>query len=94
MSMTCEERPSYDISILKYALATVIQGVASTVRHQLCEHAAHCLYSIHQIIQLRQLSLGERSPAFRSASDIAETKKQMSDFIQSKTELTSKLNDC
>ena len=94
MSMTCEERPSFDISILKYALATLIQGVASTLRHQLREHASHCLYSIHQIIQLRNLSLGERSPAIRSASGIAETKEQMSDFIQSKTELTRALNDC
>jgi hypothetical protein len=82
MSMICEERPSYDTSVhaLKYALATLIQGVASTLRHQLFEHASHCFYSIHQMIQLRKLSLGERSPAFRSASDIAETKEQVSDF--------------
>ena len=96
MSMTCEERPGYDISIhvLKYALATLIQGVALALRHQLFEHASHCFYSIHQIIQLRKLSLGERSPAFRSASDVAETKEQMSDFSQCKTELTRTLNDC
>src|SRR4030081_473194 len=95
-SMTCDERHGYDISIhvLKYALATLIQGVASALRHQLLEHASHCFYSIHQMIQLRKLSLGERSPAFRSASDIAETKEQMSDFTQCKTELTSTLNDC
>ena len=63
--MTCKERPSYDISIhaLKYALATLIQGVASALRHQLLEHASHGFYSIHQMIQLRKLSLGERSPA-------------------------------
>src|ERR1700730_5285367 len=96
MSMTCNERPSYDISIhaLKYALATLIQGVASALRHQLLEHASYCFYSIHQIIQLRKLSLGERSPAFRSASDLAETKEQVSDFSQCKTELTRTLNDC
>jgi hypothetical protein len=94
--MTCNERPSSDISIhaLKYALATLIQGVASALRHQLFEHASHCFYSIHQMIQLRKLSLGERSPAFRSASDIAETKEQVSDFSQCKPELTSTLNDC
>jgi hypothetical protein len=96
MSMTCEERSSYDISVrvLKYALAALIQGIASAIRHQLFEHASHCFYSIHQIIQLRKLSLGERSPAFRSASDIAETKEQVSDFSQCKTELTRTLNDC
>jgi len=95
-SMTSDERPGYDISIhvLKYALATLIQGVASALRHQLLEHASHCFYSIHQIIQLRKLFLGERSPAFRSSSDIAETKEQMADFSQCKTELTHALNDC
>ena len=94
--MTCKERPSYDISIhaLKYALATLIQGVASALRHQLLEHASHGFYSIHQMIQLRKLSLGERSPAFRRASDVTETKEQMSDFNQCKTELTRTLNDC
>ena len=96
MSRTCREGPSDDISVyaLKYALATLIQGVASALRHQLLEHASHCLYSIHQIIQLRKLSLGERSPAFRGASDIAETEEQVSDFSQCKTELTRTLNDC
>jgi len=94
--MTCDERPGYDISIhvLEYALATLIQGVALALRHQLFEHASYCFYSIHQIIQLRKLSLGERSPAFRSASDVAEPKEQMSDFSQCKTELTRTLNDC
>jgi hypothetical protein len=96
MSTTCEERPGYDISIhvLKYALATLIQGVALALRHQLSKHASHGFYSIRQIIQLGNLSFGERSPAFRSASDIAETKEQMSDFSQCKTELTRALNDC
>jgi hypothetical protein len=96
MSMTCKEWPGYGISIhvLKYALATLIQGVASALCHQLFEHALHDFYSIHQMIQLRKLSLGERSPAFRWASDIAETKEQVSDFTQGKTELTRTLNDC
>jgi hypothetical protein len=95
-SMTCDERPGYDISIhvLKYALATFIQGVALALRRQLSKYASHRFYSIHQIIQLRKLFLGERSPAFRSASDIAETKEQMPDFSQCKTELTRTLNDC
>src|SRR6266852_2312303 len=95
MSRTCREGPSDYISVyaLKYALATLIQGVASALHHQLFEHASHSFYSIHQIIQLRKLSLGERSPAFRSASDVAETKEQMSDFSQCKTELTRTLND-
>jgi hypothetical protein len=77
MSMICTEGPSYYIFVhaLKYALATLIQGVASTLRHQLFEHSSHCFYSIHQMIQLRKLSLGKRSPAFRSASDVAETKE-------------------
>ncbi len=94
--MTCGEGPSYYVSVhvLKYALAALIQGVASALRHQLSEHASHCFYSIHQLIQLRKLSLGERSPAFRRASDVAETKEQMSDFTQGKTKLTRTLNDC
>src|SRR5713101_2944637 len=96
MSRTCKVGPSYDISIhsVKYALATLIQGVASALRHQLFEHASHCFYSIHQMIQLRKLSLGERSPALRRASDIAETKEQVTDFTHCKTELTRTLNDC
>jgi hypothetical protein len=94
--MTCKERPDCGISIhaLKYALATLIQGVASTLRRQLFEYASHLFYPLHQIIQLRKLSLGERSPAFRRASDIAETKEQVSDFTQGKTQLTRTLNDC
>src|ERR1700681_2405279 len=96
MSTTCREGPSYYVSVhaLKYALATLIQGVASALRHQLFEHASHGFYSIHQMIQLRKLSLGERSPAFRRASDVAETKEQVSDFSQCKTELTRTLDDC
>jgi hypothetical protein len=96
MSMTCEERPGYDICIhvLKYALATLIQGVALALRHQLSKHASHRFYSIHQIIQLGKLSFGERPPPFRSAGDITETKEQMSDFSQCKTEFTRTLNDC
>src|SRR5580704_16068496 len=96
MSVTCKKRPSCDISIhaLKYALATLIQGVASALRHQLFEHDSHRFYSIQKIIQLRKLFLGERSPAFRSASDVAETKEQVSDFSQCKTELTRTLDDC
>ena len=95
-SMTCEERLGYDISIhvLKHAFATLIQGVALALRHQLSKQASHRFYSIHQIIQLRKLCLGKRSPTFRSASDIAETKEQMTDFSQCKTELTCTLNNC
>jgi hypothetical protein len=71
MSMAGKERPKYDISLhaLKYTLAALIQGVASALRRQLLEHASHRFDSIHQVIQLRKLSLGERSPSFRSASD-------------------------
>jgi hypothetical protein len=96
MSMTWREAPGYDISVhaLKYALATLIQGVASALRHQVFEHASHGFYSIHQMIQLRKLSLGERSPAFRRAGDVAETKEQVLDFTQGKTELTRTMNDC
>jgi hypothetical protein len=96
MWVVCGWTLSHHISIhtLKYALATLIQGVASALRHELLEHASHGFYSIHQMIQLRKLSLGERSPAFRRASGIAETKEQISDFTQCKTELTRTLNDC
>jgi hypothetical protein len=95
-SRVCRQGPSDDISVyaLKYALATLIQGVASALRHQLSKHASHRFYSIHQIIQLGKLSFGERSPAFRGASDITETKEQVPDFCQCKAELTRTLNDC
>jgi hypothetical protein len=69
------------------ALATFIQGVASALRHQLLEHAPHGSYSIHQLVKLRKLSLGERSPALRRASNVAEAKEQMPNFSQRKTEL-------
>ena len=96
MSTPCKRRPGYDVSVhtLKNALATLIQGAASTFRHQLFEHASHCFNSLHQMIQLRELSLGERSPAFRSASDVSETKEQVPDFTQCKTQLSCTLNDC
>jgi hypothetical protein len=66
MSMTCRKGLSCYISVhaLKYALAALIQGVASAFRHQLFEHGSHRFYPIHQMIQLRKLSLGKRSPTF------------------------------
>ena len=96
MWMVCAWALGYHISIhtLKYALAALIQGVASALRHQPFEHTSHGFYSIHQMIQLRKLSLGERSPAFGRASGTAETKEQIPDFTQCKTELTRTLNDC
>jgi hypothetical protein len=96
MSMTWRDGGTYDtfIHTLKYALATLIQAVASALRHQLLKHASHCFYSIHQMIQICKLSLGERSPTFGRPSDIAETEEQVSDFSQGKTELTRPLNDC
>jgi hypothetical protein len=96
MSRTCREGPNDSISVsaLKYALATLIQGVASALHHQLCQHPSHCFDSIHQMIQLRKLSLRQRSPALRRASDVAETKEQVSDFSQGKTKLTRTLDDC
>jgi hypothetical protein len=82
------------IHCAKYALATLIQGVALALRHQLFEQPSHRLYVVHQMFQLYKLSLRERPPAFRSASSVAEAKKQVSDFIQCKTELTGTLNNC
>src|SRR6516164_7127679 len=82
------------IHCAQYALATLIQGVAPAFRHQPFQQPSHGLYSVHQMLQLRQLSLRERPPAFRSASNVAEAKKQVSDFSQCKTELTGTLNDC
>src|SRR5260370_8569882 len=96
MSMVRRQTLSYHISshTPKYALATLIQGVALALGHQLCEHAAHGFYSIHQMIQLGELSLGERSPAFRMASDVAETTEQVADFRQCKIEWTRALHVC
>jgi hypothetical protein len=96
MSMTGREGLSYDIPvhILKYTLATLIQGVAPALGHQFLQRTAHGFYSIQQMIQLRKFSLAERSPAFGSASDVAETKKQVSNFSQRKTKLACALNDC
>jgi hypothetical protein len=66
ISRTYREGSSDDISVdaLEYALATLIQSVASALRHQLLEHSSDRLYSIHPIIQLGKLSFGERSLAF------------------------------
>src|SRR5262249_46988942 len=82
------------IHVFEYALAALIEAVASAFCHQLSEHALHYLYSIHQMIQLRKLSPGEPFPPFRSARDMAETKEQAPDFTQCKTELPGTLNDC
>src|SRR5262245_5527526 len=96
MSMTCKERSvqATFIHAFQYALATLIQGIASALGQQLLEHASHRLNSIHQMIQLRKFSAGEFSPALRRARDVAETKEQVPDFIQRKTQLTRPLNDC
>jgi hypothetical protein len=93
--MVCRWALSYQISIHipKYALATLIQGVASAFDHQFFERAPHCLYSIRQMIQLRKFLLGERSPTFWRASEVAETKEQLSDFSQGKTQLSCTLDD-
>jgi hypothetical protein len=64
------------------------------LRHQLLEQGSHCLYSGHQMIQFRKLSAGERSPAFRGASEIAEAKEQLPNLRQCKTKLARSLNDC
>jgi hypothetical protein len=52
MPTTSKKRPGYGISghLPKHILATLIQGFASTLRHQLFEHGSHCLYSVHQFI--------------------------------------------
>jgi hypothetical protein len=73
------------IHALEYPFAALIQGLASALRHQLVEHSSHRFYTVHQLIQLRELSLAERSPARRSAGDLAETKEQMTDFTQGET---------
>jgi len=93
--ITCRQSAIHDICIHppKYALAALIQSVASAFPHQHFQHASHCLYSVHQLIQLGKLSLGEGSPALGGASYIAETEKQVADLIQCKTELTRRLND-
>jgi hypothetical protein len=96
MSMSSKQPHSFDISIhvLKYAFATLIQGVTPTLRHQLFEHSSYRLYCIHQLIQFRKLSLGKHSPTFRRANDVAKTKEQMLDFTQCETQFARTLNDC
>lgn len=95
MTMNCREwrNDGVPLHTLKYAPATLVESVASTFPHQLFEYAPHDLDSIHQVVQLCELFLGERSPAFRRANDIAEAKEQLADFTQRKTELTSTLDD-
>jgi hypothetical protein len=41
--------------------------------------------------RFRKLSLAERRPAFRRASDVAETKEQVSDFSQCNPESTVRM---
>jgi len=95
-SSTSSETRGWRMAIhcAKHALATLSQGVAPALCHQPFEQPSHGLYSVRQMVQLHQLSLRERPPAFRSASNVAEAKKQVSDFSQCKTELTRTLNDC
>jgi hypothetical protein len=52
MPTTSKKRPGYDVSVHvpKHTLATLIQGFAATLRHQLFEHGSHGLYSVHQFI--------------------------------------------
>ena len=93
MTSRKERRGWISVHVLKYGFATLIQGVAPALRHQALEQPSYLLYSIYQMFQFRELSLRECLPAFRSASDIAEAKKQLSDFSQCETELTGTLND-
>jgi hypothetical protein len=95
MTMNCREwrNDGVPLHTLKYAPATLVESVAATFPHQLLEYAPHDLDSIHQVIQLCELSVGERSPAFRRTNDIAEAKEQLPDFTQRKTELTRSLDD-
>ncbi len=93
--MTCTEGASHSISIhpLKYSLSTLIQGVALAFRHQLFENGLHRFYFNHQMVQFRELALGECFPALRRAGDVAETKEQLPDFRQCKTELARAMNN-
>jgi hypothetical protein len=51
-------------STSKYFLATLIESVAAAVLHHLSQQVPHCLYPIHQIVQLCKLSQGQLVPPF------------------------------
>jgi len=95
MSMTWKQWPSRDFSahLLKHALATLIQCVASAFRHQPLEQTSHRFDSVQQTVQLGKLFLRESPPALRGARDIAKTKEQMPNFTQGKAKLPRTLND-
>jgi hypothetical protein len=96
MWMTRDRGHTWHVSIHtpKYRFATLIQSVALAPGCHFSEHASHCSYPLHQTVEFRELFLGQRPPTLRRPSGIAETKEQMSDLTQCKTELTCTLNDC
>lgn len=79
---------------LKYALATLIQRFAVAFLHHVFQQALHGFYPLHQMVKFREFLAGEGSPSLRGSSDIAETEKQLADFVQRKTELAGTLDDC
>jgi len=79
------QRQSFHRSIYaaapKYLLATLLQSVAAAVLRHLFQKAPHRFYPNHQTVEFRELFPRQGLPAFRGASDIAETEEQLTDFI-------------
>jgi hypothetical protein len=61
--------------------------------HDFLQQALHGLDSVHQIIQLCQLSPGKRAPALGSSRDVAETEEELPNLAQRETDLAGSLDD-
>jgi hypothetical protein len=77
----------------KYTLAALIQRFAAAVLRHFFQKAPDSFYSVHQIVEFRELSLGQLQPALGSPSGLAEPEEQLADFVQCKAELSRALDD-
>jgi sulfur transfer protein SufE len=77
MSTGRRQRFHYEVPThaAKYPLAALIEGFAAAVLRHLYQKAPDGLYTVHQIVEFRELSLRQLLPSIRGPSDIAEAEE-------------------
>jgi hypothetical protein len=77
MSTVRRQRFHYEVPTpaAKYPLAALIERFAAAGLHHLYQKAPDGLYTVHQIVEFRELSLRQLLPAIRGPSDIAEAEE-------------------
>jgi hypothetical protein len=77
MSTVRRQRFHYEVPtpVAKYPLAALIERFAAAVLHHLYQKAPDGPYTVHQIVEFRELSLRQLLPAIRDPSDIAEAEE-------------------